>query len=460
MKTLAELLAARAAVIDKMVKINEKHPEFGKAEQEEYDGYKLEVEELDAQIARKKEVDRLKASTAVEVDEDIEQSRGAGGTGDDVDAPSTEREAPSRSKQAIRISIETKPKSKKEYGIRFAGLVRAMAATQCQPREAALWAARAFGKDHDITKALEWGTAGAAAELVPTDWADEVIELLSNLTVIRRMNPRSLGMPNGNMTLPRKTGSASASYVGENTPLNASDASFDDFTMTAKKLMAVTSITSELLEYNAYGVDSLVRDDLIDVIAQAEDSQMLRGTGSATAPTSMLEIATGASQVITSAPTAPKVPTIQEIDTETGNLLLVLLNANVPMQDVYWVMAPRTRMYLENLRDGNGNRAYPEVLEGRFRRYPIIESNQVPINLGVGTNETEIYLVSARQLILADTRRMQVLTTNTGSYQVSGSLVSTFANDLTAIRVISEHDFNVRHAECVAVLDTVLWGAP
>jgi len=67
--------------------------------------------------------------------------------------------------------------------------------------------------------------------------------------------------------------------------------------------------------------------------------------------------------------------------------------------------------------------------------------------------------VSGSQLILADTRRLQLLTTNTGSFQVSDALVSTFANDLTALRVISEHDFNCRHAECVAVLDTVLWGS-
>lgn len=457
-KTKAELLQKRAEILDKAQQLHDAHEEFTKAQEEEFDLLMLEVEEIDAQIKR---IDRMAtyaasgaaaaAPAAPESSETPEPQRSAPGQ---EGTPAGERSDP-----VVRASIARMPSDRKDYGLRFAQLVRAMAATKGDRRQAVEWAQRAFGRDHDVTKALEWGSA-PGNELVPTDWANEVIELLRNMTVVRRMGPRSMGMPMGNMTLPFQDGSATGAYVGENTAVNATDASFDNFTMSAKKLMAVTSITNELLRYNAYGVDALVRDDLVEVMALTEDSQLLRGTGSATAPTSLLEIATSNSAVYTSAPTAPLAPTIAEVDSETGQLMLHLKEANIVLRSCYWVMAPRVAQYLSQLRDGNGNKAYPTIdSNGTFRGWPIIESNQVPINLGTGTDESEIYFVSGPQLILADTRRMDVLTTDTGSYQVTGSLVSTFANDVTAIRVISEHDFNARHNDAIAVLDTVRWGA-
>lgn len=435
MKTLAELLALRAEIIDKMTALNEGTESFSKEQDEEYGLLELDLEDTDKQISRKEKLIAAQASTAV---------------------PHTPEGTPSAPKAIDPLRLTISATMQKEKGIRFAQWVRAMAASQGDMVKAHAWAIQAFGKDYDVSKALEWGSA-PGDNLVPVDFYDEVIELLRNMTVIRKLNPRTVGMPHGNMTLPRQNGSASATYIGENTPIDADDASFEQFTMTAKKIMGVTSITNELLRYNAYNVDGLVRDDLLEVIALTEDSQMLRGTGSAIAPTSLLEMATGAGGIY--AAVDEEAPSIQDIDTQIGALILHLQERNVPLGDATFIMAPRTKMFLENKRDGNGNKAYPEIAIGELRGYPVLVSNQVPSNIGTNTDETEIYFTTGAQLLLADTRRMEMMSTNTGSYQVSGALISTFANDVTAIRLISEHDFNARHLEAIAVLEAVRWGA-
>jgi hypothetical protein len=39
----------------------------------------------------------------------------------------------------------------------------------------------------------------------------------------------------------------------------------------------------------------------------------------------------------------------------------------------------------------------------------------------------------------------------------SGSQASAFQSDLSLIRAITEHDFQMRHDEAIAVLNNVLW---
>ena len=353
---------------------------------------------------------------------------------------------------------------KPEAGIRFAQLARAYAAGNKSKDEAVQWSKSAYGESHPVTlhlqKTLNQTTTTAGGFTVPEDWGSDFIELLRNFTVVRQCGPQSPGMPNGNLTLPGLTSGASSGYIGENTSINASDAVFREIKLAAKKIASVTSMSNELLQYNAYGADMIVRDDLVEGMAVAEDAQLLRGTGSATAPTSFLEIATSASNNIA----APATSTLADFDTGLTNLELVLMNNNVNTVGACWIMAPRTYQTLSNARDGNGNKAYPEMTNwnsdntAMLRGKRVLISNQVPVNLGTGTDESEIYLVQGRHIILADTRRMQMMTTQHGNFSADGSTyISTFSNDLTAFRLISEHDMNARHVACVAVLDTVVW---
>ena len=368
----------------------------------------------------------------------------------------TQAKAPIETKVLEPDLVISAPRETKGPGLYFAKMARAIAAGKGNEHVTIAFATKAFGESHPVTKQLLAGS-GTGVNLVPEDFAADVIELLRNKTSVRMLGARTIGMPNGNLTLPRQNGATSAAYVPENTAQDIAIASFESLQMSAKKLMSVTAMSNEFLMWNTYNADALVRDDIIQAMSIAEDSQFLRGTGSPTEPTSLLEVITAAGNVIAAAPGAS--PTNQTVKFELGSMEQALLDSNIPMVNPGWTMAPRTYIFLKNLVDGNGNAAFPEMDGGTLRGFPLVHTNQIPTNLGIGGDESEIYLVDYNEWLIGETGQMMMETTNTGSIQVGGGLVSTFANDLTAIRVISHHDFGARHEQGGAVLSGVQWAA-
>ena len=426
--TLQELLDKRAAVFSQLESLNESAVELTEDQAAQFDALKDEIDSIDKAIERHKSLQEFKAASAAPLSD-------SGSTTPHISVPAPEEES--------------------RKGIKFARLVRARLNAkkhETGPAGALDFAKRAYGNSSAVVKTL-LGGSGDGANLVPEAFSSEVIELLRDATVIRGSGVREVGMPNGNLTYPRQSGGTAATYVGENATVDANDAAFDQVQLVAKKLVTFTSLSAELAEDNAYGADQLILDDIVESLAQGEDKQLLRGTGSATAPTSLLEIATGAGGVISANATV----NLQNVSNDLGKLEQHLLDANVNTMGARYIIAPRTEIFLKNLRDGNGNKAFPEMDGGMLRGYPYSTTNSVPKNLGAGTDESEIYFYQPSEFIIGDARTIDVQITNTGSFQVSGSLVSAFANDLYALRASSRHDFAARHDAGVAVLDTVIW---
>ena len=141
---------------------------------------------------------------------------------------------------------------------------------------------------------------------------------------------------------------------------------------------------------------------------------------------------------------------------DLGFLERKLMEDNIP-GDCVWIMSPRSYIFLRDMLDGNGNKAFPEMNNGSLNGYRFYISNKIPNNLGTGTNESEIYMLAPGQFLFGDSMGIELKSTDTGSYQIGGNLVSTFATDSIAIRAISRFDFNARHDEAVYYLDQVKW---
>lgn len=122
-----------------------------------------------------------------------------------------------------------------------------------------------------------------------------------------------------------------------------------------------------------------------------------------------------------------------------------------------YIMSPRSLLYMENLRDGNGNKAFPEVAEGRLGIYPIGVTTSVPDNLGVGTDESEIYFGDFAQFMIGDTERVAIAASDVAAYDDGGTIRAAFSNDETVVRLIAEHDTQVRYDTAFAVLTGVTW---
>lgn len=112
-----------------------------------------------------------------------------------------------------------------------------------------------------------------------------------------------------------------------------------------------------------------------------------------------------------------------------------------------------------DLRDGNGNIAFPEMLQGMLRGFPYRTTTAIPINLGGGTNASEVYFLDASEVIIADAPTFELQTSFEAAYDDAGTVKAAFSNDSVVFRLITEHDTAARHDTSVAYLTAVLWGA-
>lgn len=395
-------------------------------EQAQFDALKTKATGLQAQIAREEQVLALKASAAAPVIL-------GGGT-----APGT---------------VPPAPKEKPQPGVMVARIAQAVAIGGSDLRAVAHAAEGLYGSEMgQIVANMEQSTTTKGGFLVNEDYSSDFIAVLRPRVVMRRMGARSIPMPDGNLTTRRKTAGTSASYIGERLPAPATAATVDQIKMSAKRLTAIVPITNQLIRRASLNVQMMIRDDLIEGVSVKEDQQFLRGTGSSTTPAGLRNLI-AAGNVIAANATVNLV----NVTNDLGKLRLAVLNANIPMTTCGYIMSPRTMLFLENLRDGNGNKAFPEIAEGRLGMYPIGVTTSVPDNLGAGTNESEIYFGDFAQFMIGDTEQIAIAASDVAAYDDGGTIRAAFSNDETVVRVIAEHDTQVRYDTAFAVLTGVTW---
>jgi len=350
--------------------------------------------------------------------------------------------------------FEEKKEQPREKGAIAARIVRALAANKGDVEKASAYAKKVWGDD-EVAKALSAGTSTSGGYIVPPEYSTEIIELLRPASVVRRMGAVTIPMDTGTLHIPRLASGAQATYIGENTAIGETTLTFDEVVLTWKKLAALVPISNDLLRFSNPSADVIVRDDLVNAMAQREDLAFIRG-GGGTEPKGLFGWA----------PDANKIPstgtTLQAVTNDLAAAVLALKKNNVRFIRPGWLMSPRSEMYLMALRDSNGNYAFrDEMLAGRLFGYPYAVTTQIPENLGTGTNtnESELYLVDFADAIIGEATQLIIDASSEAAYVSGGNVVSAYSLDQTVIRVIAEHDFAVRHPESVAVITGLTWGA-
>lgn len=343
-------------------------------------------------------------------------------------------------------------------GVRMAQMVRLLAAAGGNQHQAAQMAQQG-GFSTDVAMALSTVTPGAGGVLVPQNFATEIIEALRPMSVVRKMGARSLPLNNGNLTQPRITGNTVVTYIGTETDIPITGMTFADTKLSAKKAAAIVPISNDLIANAGVSprTDDIVVEDLAVSMGLSEDLHFIRADGSGSLPKGMRYWA----QPFNILP-APAVDTLtlEKIDLFCGGMMLRLETANVMMKACGWLMHPRVLRWLQSLRDGNGNKAYPEIEQGLFKGYPVGLSNQIPVNLGAGGDETEFYFVNFADMMIGEDMDLTISFSNEASYKdAEGNMVSAFQRDQTLVKVIAKHDFGPRHVECIVVAINVKWGA-
>lgn len=436
-QSLAAVLASMDGIIEAAVDTDEESGEttprdLTAEEQTQFDELEAKAESLQAQIDREQKLIDRKAAAAKPVTVTGAQ------TGGDNLAPA-------------QVAEKLKP------GIMVARIAQAVAAagTGADQRAIANAGSQLYGDAMgEIVANMEESADTKGGFLVDEDYSSDFIDILRPRVLVRQMGARPVPMPDGNLTTRKKTSATNAGYIGERVAAPATGAEVGVNQMSAKRLAALVPITNQLIRRASMNVQTMIRDDLVDGVAVTEDQQFLRGVASATAPGGIRNLI-DAGQLLTFAGGV----TLANIDTELGRLELAVKNNNIPMVMPGYIVSERTMTFLERLRDGNGNKAYPEIAQGRLGRYAIGATTSVPDNLGAGTNESEIYFGDFAQFNIGETERIAIAASDVAAYDDGGTIRAAFSNDETVVRIIAEHDTQVRYGTAFAVLGGVTWGA-
>lgn len=301
---------------------------------------------------------------------------------------------------------------------------------------------------HQVT---DYATGGA---LSLPDFAGTIIDGLENMTVVRRMQPQILTVP-GALILPRETSAPSGSWLSENAATTPGTFEFGDIRLDPKRLAVEVVISRKLLDVAARGgaavrnLEGFVVRRLQERLAVNEDAGFLRGAGTENVPLGIRnQVASGNVKAIAGT-------TAANIESDLRSRVTKLQEANIMITAGYWVMAPRTRAALADLRDANGNKIYPSIDDSNtLLGYSLIMSNQVPVNLGSGS-DSEIIFANGPSIIVANGNDAEVRVSTEGSYQSGSSHYSLIQRNEMLVHLELEADVKMERDTALSVLTGV-----
>ncbi len=288
----------------------------------------------------------------------------------------------------------------------------------------------------------------------------EFVEILYPESVFRKMSGIQFeSLPSGSMNINREAGSGiTTAWLGDVPAIpttNASEPTFQRYTMSLKTLAATAAIQNQEIRRQDAGtnIDQKILKIIQRDAGNALDVAYFRYLGGSNAPKGLRGWIASAQQIAMSG--------TKSIDTITAELTKMASDcesANVIMRNGCYAMSSRSRSYLGAIRNTYGVYAFEELRGANptFNGYPVYVTNNIPNNLGGGT-ESEIYFVDASKIIIGDGLDMQIKIITEGNYLRGGVQVSTSVNDETAFMFTSETDLCLLYSQAGSVLTGVTY---
>jgi len=447
MKTITEQIAAfqasRETKAARMTEIMNESAEAGstldETQKEEYDTLDAEVKAVDEHIVR------LKAHEAQMVTKATPITQGTVSVDNGVGARSGV------------ISV----KSNLPQGTAFTRYAMALARSKGNIVQA-LEISKQWTDTPQVTTSLKAAvlagdttTANWATELADyTYMASEFIELLRPATILGRI--QGLRRVPFMIRMPKTAAGVSAGWVGQGAPKPVSKMDFDTVTLAQHKIATIVVLTEELVRFSNPAAEAVVRQDMIDAIAQYTDQQFIDPTVLFSTTVSPSSITNG----VTGVPSTGA--TVALIMADIQSMFQRLINGDIPLRAGVWVMHPRTALFLSMLRTAQDVYAFPGITMtgGTFYGMPVVTSRSVPIDTG---NDTYIVLMDASEVFLADdggvtldvSREASIQMLDSGLASGAASLVSLWQNNLVGLRAERFITWKRRRDAAVAVLEDV-----
>ena len=289
---------------------------------------------------------------------------------------------------------------------------------------------------------LTVGTNSAGGFLKPTDhMGDQFIDALRSRLVLNQLGTRFMSGLRGDVAIPKLSGGVSAGFVAENGATAEVNATFAQVQMSPKSLGAFTDVSRLLMIQSDPSVEQIVRDDLLNAIAQKIEDVAIEGGGS-NEPTGVLGT-TGIGSVAIgtnggAATWGKVVDLIKEVEQDNAAIgeINFLTNSKVKSHLAQTAKVASTDSVM--------------ILNDPWTSlygYNMAVTNNVPSDLtkGTGTGLSALIAGDFSQLLL-------------GVFSTSDVLVDPYtggSSGAVRIRVMQEVDVAVRHAQSFAAIKDI-----
>lgn len=257
-----------------------------------------------------------------------------------------------------------------------------------------------------VKMAMSEGTGSAGGYLVPREMMRRIIELFNEYGAIRQ---NAFIYPIGTLNNDVPIGSAlvTASFVSENASFSASDASFEQQTLTAKKLGVLMVLSKELDQDQVVNLGDYLNRLAARAIAYKEDDTGFNGDG-----TSGYGSITGLKNALQAGSIYQG--TAKKFASMTLDDFYQLIGKVQPyaLRNAKWYISPTGfSLGMLKLAGGAGNtfQTYEKGMGPSFLGYPVVISPLLPAGTADATNTILVYFGDLSQaLILGDRMSVEV----------------------------------------------------
>lgn len=266
-------------------------------------------------------------------------------------------------------------------------------------------------------------STGDGAAIVPTDHRPDLyIDALTAATIVRSLGATVLTGLTGNVEIPREADSPNVGWVAQNAAITASDPDFDQVTLSPKHAGAITEYSRNMVMQSSPQIETLLRRMMARDLGIAIDRAAIKGGGT-NEPVGVLSTAGIQTQAYA-----------DSLHNTTAEMIAKAHIANVDPACAFLTTHGVEKIAMKALDLQN----QPVPMASIFHNKPTSFSNQVPANLGVGTDEFGLIYGDWSELLIGIWSEIDILVNPYESTAYSKGNIS--------IRAMATVDCAVRHA--------------
>ena len=404
-------------------------------EAEAFDTLAQEIADIETHIKRLKSMEARLAASAVEVTQQA------------TETPKKAAET-RKATTAARAKAPDLPK-----GTAFTRYVLSLAKAHGNTVQAAELAKRYDDSTPEVGRVLKAavsaGTTTDPAWAAPlVDYANltnEFIELLRPATVLGRID--GLRRVPFNVKIPAQASGSSVNWVGEGAPKPVSSLAFNTITLGHAKAAGIVALTDELVRMSNPSAEALVRQDLIDAMAEFSDKQFLDPAIAENAGVSPASVTNGVKPIAASGTSA------DALRVDVRSAFAGFIAANQGVAGAVWVFSPQLALSISMMQNALGQPDFPGInLEGgTFFGLPVILSENVP--------NGQMTLIKPSEILFADDGETLIDASREASLQLDDApgtgaqpMVSMFQSNMVAIRAERYMNWKKRRNEAVQII--------